>query len=89
LGESRTAPKETVSNLFPRLLARYEKGPASTIAATTEMSRQIKCECGFVARGETDDEVVHLIEGHIRSDHPELVDTLTRDEIASWVEVVE
>ena len=53
------------------------------------MSRQIKCECGFVARGETDDEVVALIEGHIRNDHPELVETLTRDEIASWVEVIE
>ena len=53
------------------------------------MSRQIKCECGFIARGETDDEVVTRIEGHIRSDHPELVQTLTRDEIASWVEVVE
>ena len=53
------------------------------------MSRQIKCECGFTARGETDDEVVAQIERHIRNDHPELVDTLSRDEITSWVEVVE
>ncbi|MBV8734531.1 MAG: DUF1059 domain-containing protein [Solirubrobacterales bacterium] len=53
------------------------------------MSRQIKCECGFIARGETDDEVVTRIEEHIRSDHPELVGTLTRDEIVGWVEVVE
>jgi predicted small metal-binding protein len=53
------------------------------------MSRQIKCECGFVARGETDDEVVTQIEDHIRMDHPELADRLTRDEIAGWVEVVE
>jgi predicted small metal-binding protein len=52
------------------------------------MSRQIKCECGFVARGETDEDVVARIEDHIRSDHPELVDTLSRDEIASWVEVI-
>ena len=53
------------------------------------MSRQIKCECGFVARGETDDEVVAQIERHIRSDHPELAESLTRDEIASWVEIVD
>jgi hypothetical protein len=33
--------------------------------------------------------VVARIEGHIRSDHPELAETLTRDEIASWVEVVQ
>ena len=53
------------------------------------MSRQIKCKCVFGAWGETDDSVVAWIEGHIRSDHPELVKTLTRDQIASWVEVVE
>ncbi len=71
------------------LLSRYEKASGPTIAATNEMTRQIKCECGYVARGETDDEVVVRIEGHIRTDHPELVETLTRDEIASWVEVTE
>jgi predicted small metal-binding protein len=70
-------------------MPRYEKGPASTIAAIEKMSRQIKCECGFVARGDTDDDVVDQIQGHIRSDHPELVETVTRDEIAGWVEVVE
>jgi predicted small metal-binding protein len=53
------------------------------------MSRQIKCECGFVARGKTDDEVVAQIEDHIRSDHPELAESLSHDEIASWVEVVD
>lgn len=41
-----------------------------------------------MARGDTDDEVVARIEDHIRSDHPELVETLTREEIAGWVEVV-
>jgi predicted small metal-binding protein len=53
------------------------------------MSRQIKCECGYVARGETDDEVVVKIEGHLRSDHPDLAETVTRDEIFGWVEVVD
>jgi len=53
------------------------------------MSRQIRCECGFVARAETDDEVVAQIQGHLRNDHPELAETITRDEIASWVEVIE
>jgi predicted small metal-binding protein len=53
------------------------------------MTRQIKCECGYVARGESDDEVVDQIDDHIRSDHPELVEALSRDEIAGWVEVVE
>jgi predicted small metal-binding protein len=53
------------------------------------MARQIKCECGYVARGETDDEVIELLERHIRRDHPELVETETRDEMASMIEVLE
>ena len=53
------------------------------------MSRQITCECGFVARGDSDDVVIYKIEGHIRADHPELVDALTRDDIAGWVEIIE
>jgi predicted small metal-binding protein len=52
------------------------------------MARQIKCECGYVARAETDDEVIELILHHVRSDHPELAETETREEIASWIEVV-
>jgi predicted small metal-binding protein len=52
------------------------------------MARQIKCECGYVARAETDDEVIELILGHVRTDHPELVETETREEIARWIEVV-
>jgi predicted small metal-binding protein len=53
------------------------------------MARQIKCECGYVARAHADDEVIELIVRHLRSDHPELADTETRDEIARLIEVVE
>jgi predicted small metal-binding protein len=52
------------------------------------MVRQIRCECGFIARAETDEEVVELTLRHVRSDHPELVDTETSEEIATWIEVV-
>jgi predicted small metal-binding protein len=53
------------------------------------MASQIKCECGYVARAETDDAVIDLIELHIRKDHPELAETETREEIAAWIEVVD
>ena len=53
------------------------------------MARQIKCECGYVARAETDDKVIDLIERHVGTDHPELAETETREEIASWIEVVD
>jgi predicted small metal-binding protein len=53
------------------------------------MARQIRCECGLVVRGETEDEVVDLTLDHLRSDHPQLADRLSRDEIAALIEVVE
>ena len=53
------------------------------------MARQITCECGYIARGEREDEVVDLIQEHLRSDHPQLLAQLTREDIAGWVEIVE
>ncbi len=53
------------------------------------MARQITCECGYIARGDTEDEVVDLIQEHLRADHPQLLVQLTREDIAGWVEIVE
>ncbi len=50
------------------------------------MPKLIRCECGFVARGETDDQVVGVIRGHITADHPALLDTVTRDDLISWIQ---
>lgn len=52
------------------------------------MARQVKCECGYVGRGETDDEVVATIRDHIRSDHPDLMETVTDEQIRAWIEIV-
>jgi hypothetical protein len=53
------------------------------------MARQITCEYGYIARGETEDDVVDLIREHLSSDHPQLLAQLTREDIAGWVEIVE
>lgn len=52
------------------------------------MGRQVTCECGYVGRGETDDEVIAAIRDHLRDDHPDLVDQVTDDQIKGWIEVV-
>ena len=52
------------------------------------MAKAIQCECGFVVCGESADEVVTTIEGHIRADHPELVDKVTRADLLGWIEEV-
>ena len=53
-----------------------------------EMLRQVRCECGYLARGRSDDEVIGLILAHIATDHPDLADTETADDIRSLIELV-
>jgi predicted small metal-binding protein len=52
------------------------------------MARQVKCECGYVARADTDEDVLSDIRTHMRTDHPELLDQISDEQILSWVEVV-
>jgi predicted small metal-binding protein len=50
------------------------------------MAKVINCECGYVARGETDDELVADAEQHIRSVHPDLVGKMSRDDLLGMAE---
>jgi predicted small metal-binding protein len=52
------------------------------------MASQVKCECGYVARAETDPDVLAKIRDHMRSDHPELLDKVSDEQITSWIEIV-
>ena len=47
----------------------------------------IRCECGFVAKGDTDDQVVGLIRGHLASDHPALLEAVSSEDLLSWIQV--
>jgi predicted small metal-binding protein len=49
------------------------------------MAKLIRCECGFTARGDSNDQVVGVIRGHMASDHPALLDTVSRDDLLSWI----
>ena len=50
------------------------------------MARIIRCECGYVARGETDD-AVDAIREHMRTDHPALLKTVGREDLLGWIQV--
>lgn len=50
------------------------------------MARLINCECGQVVRGATDDEVVANAEAHIRRDHPDLVEKISREDLLGMAE---
>jgi predicted small metal-binding protein len=58
-----------------------------TRAEEGEMARIIRCECGFVARGDTDDEVIDTIRGHMGTDHPALLETVGREDLLGWIQV--
>jgi predicted small metal-binding protein len=51
------------------------------------MARLIRCECGFVARGDSDDEVITTIRDHMREDHPALLETVATDDLRAWIEM--
>ena len=46
----------------------------------------IRCECGFIARGDNDDQVFGVIRGHMSTDHPALLRSVTRDDLISWIQ---
>jgi predicted small metal-binding protein len=50
------------------------------------MPKQINCECGYVARGETESEVIARIRDHMRSDHPALLDKVSNEDLRAWIE---
>ncbi len=50
------------------------------------MSKLIRCECGFVARGETDDQVIRVIRGHMVTDHPDLSESVSREDLLGWIQ---
>jgi len=52
------------------------------------MAKVIKCECGYVARGETDEKLLEEAERHIRSEHPDLAGRITRDDLLAMAEDV-
>jgi predicted small metal-binding protein len=45
------------------------------------MAKQVNCPCGETVSGESDDELVTNVEAHIQDKHPEMVGTMSREQI--------
>ena len=45
------------------------------------MAQKVDCPCGETIRGERDDEVVTNVEAHVQSDHPDMVGSMSREQI--------
>jgi predicted small metal-binding protein len=45
------------------------------------MAQKVDCPCGATVRGETDDELVANVEQHVQENHPDMVETMNREQI--------
>lgn len=50
------------------------------------MAKVVNCECGFTVRGTDDEELLDNVESHIAAQHPDLVGTVTREDLLSMAE---
>ena len=48
----------------------------------------ITCDCGYVARGETEDELVEDLNRHVADVHPYLVGTVSEEDVLAMAEEV-
>jgi predicted small metal-binding protein len=51
-----------------------------------EMAKLIKCSCGKIVRGDTDDELLANAEQHIREDHPDMVGKIAPEDLLAMAE---
>jgi predicted small metal-binding protein len=52
------------------------------------MTMIMSCECGEVARAETEEELIATVERHVAEQHPDLVGKFSRDDILAMAEMV-
>jgi predicted small metal-binding protein len=50
------------------------------------MGRMIRCECGETVRGEDDDAVLAAAHEHIEAKHPDMVTSITDDQLMAMAE---
>lgn len=51
------------------------------------MAKLIRCECGFVVRGDSDDELIGAIRAHMAADHPALLNVVRREDLLGWIQI--
>jgi predicted small metal-binding protein len=50
--------------------------------------KQIPCVCGYVVKGEDDDELWQRAQEHMREDHPDLAGKVSREDLLAQAEEV-
>jgi predicted small metal-binding protein len=76
-----------VSGVGAKVTPTFSQERRRTTVEEDAMARIIRCECGYVARGDTDDEVIDAIRAHMKTDHPALLETVGREDLLGWIQV--
>ena len=50
------------------------------------MAYVINCDCGYVVRADSEDEVVTSAQAHIKDAHPDMVDKVGREDLVAMAE---
>jgi hypothetical protein len=89
-------PREGDPALRSRQLTRHlssfgsrDKAPTQLhdhISEHTDMAKRIVCECGYVIRGENDDQVAELGRAHMEANHPAIAAVITAEELLEMAE---
>jgi predicted small metal-binding protein len=71
------------------VITRSGKWYAYQVEVSTEgrpMTKVLNCECGYTVRGKDDEELLDNVERHVAEQHPDLVGTVTREDLLSMAE---
>ena len=61
---------------------------AGGLLAYDERVKQIPCVCGYVVKGEDDDELWQNAQAHMRQDHPDLEGKVSRADLLAQAEEI-
>ena len=50
------------------------------------MAKVIHCDCGFVVRGETDEQLLAAANAHIRDAHPDMAGKVSAEDLLAMAE---
>jgi predicted small metal-binding protein len=50
------------------------------------MAYVINCDCGYVVRGDDEDELIQNAEAHIQDAHPDMVGKVSREDLLAQAE---
>jgi predicted small metal-binding protein len=86
------SPRRRIGKRWTNRVARLEAAKASDEAVESWHQRpkgvlvKVNCPCGATVEADSEDELVEQVQAHVASDHPDLVDTYTRDKILEIAE---